>query len=157
MEQYTSASNWNKSHEEIYDEYLDLKLPCRATKKSAGYDFFAPWDFILNPGESIKIPSGIRVLLDEDKVLMCYPRSGLGFKYRLQLDNTTGVIDADYSDSDNEGHIFFKITNDSRDGKTVMVSRGDAFAQGIIMQYFTTEDDNVTTVRNGGMGSTSRQ
>ena len=156
IEQYMSTSNVNKSHEEIYDEYLDLKLPRRATKKSAGYDFFAPWDFTLNPGESIKIPSGIRVILDDDKVLMCYPRSGLGFKYRLQLDNTTGIIDADYSDSDNEGHIFFKITNDGRNGKTVDINRGDAFAQGIIMQYFTTEDDNVTAVRNGGMGSTSK-
>jgi dUTP pyrophosphatase len=156
FEQYMSASNVNKSHEEIYDEYLDLKLPHRATKKSAGYDFFAPWAFTLKPGESIKIPSGIRVLLDDDKVLQCYPRSGLGFKYRLQLDNSVGIIDADYSDSDNEGHIFFKITNDSRNDKTVTINRGDAFAQGIIMQYFITEDDNVTTVRNGGMGSTSK-
>jgi dUTP pyrophosphatase len=89
-------------------------------------------------------------------VLQCYPRSGLGFKYRLQLDNSVGIIDADYSDSDNEGHIFFKITNDSRNDKTVTINRGDAFAQGIIMQYFITEDDNVTTVRNGGMGSTSK-
>ena len=67
------------------------------------------------------------------------------------------IIDADYyNNPDNEGHIFFQITNDSRDSKTVMVNRGDAFAQGIIMQYFTTEDDNVTAARNGGMGSTSK-
>lgn len=155
LNQYTADSIVNKSYKDVCEEYENLKLPRRATKKSAGYDFFAPWDFILGPGETIKIPSGVRVLLDDDKVLMCYPRSGLGFKYRLQLDNTTGVIDADYSDSDNEGHIFFKITNDSRDGKCVMISQGDAFAQGIIMQHFVTEDDNTTAIRNGGFGSTS--
>jgi dUTP pyrophosphatase len=155
-EQYASTSNKPKD-DILLDEYVSIPLPRRATKASAGHDFFAPWDFTLKPGESIKIPSGIRVLLDEDKVLMCYPRSGLGFKYRLQLDNGTGIIDADYSLSDNEGHIFFKLTNDSRDGKTVTVKRGEAFAQGVILQYFVTEDDNVTTKRNGGFGSTTNK
>lgn len=153
-EQYAADSNKPKD-DILLDEYDSLRIPRRATKGSAGYDFFAPWSFTLKPGESIKIPSGIRVLLDEDKVLMCYPRSGLGFKYRLQLDNVTGIIDCDYSESDNEGHIFFKLTNDSRDGKTVTVKRGEAFAQGVILQYFITEDENVTTKRNGGFGSTT--
>jgi len=142
--------------DELLQEYNDIKLPKRATQHSAGYDFFAPFEFQLAPGESIKFPSGIRVLLDPDKVLMCYPRSGLGFKYRLQLDNSVGIIDADYSNSDNEGHIFFKITNDSRDHKTVSIKQGEAFAQGIIMQYFMTEDDNTTEARNGGFGSTTK-
>ena len=155
-EQYASDSNKPKD-DILLDEYDSLRIPRRATKGSAGYDFFAPWSFTLQPGESIKIPSGIRVLLDEDKVLMCYPRSGLGFKYRLQLDNVTGIIDCDYSDSDNEGHIFFKLTNDSRDGKTVTVKRGEAFAQGVILQYFITEDDSTEGIRNGGFGSTTNK
>lgn len=153
-QQYASTSD-KPMGKELLDEYTNIKLPKRATAKSAGYDFFAPQSFILNPGETIKIPSGIRVLLDDDKVLMLYPRSGLGFKYRLQLDNTTGVVDADYSGSDNEGHIFFKITNDGREGRPVCISEGEAFAQGIIMQYFITEDDDSTAIRNGGFGSTS--
>lgn len=154
--QYASDSNKPKD-DILLDEYDSLRIPRRATKGSAGYDFFAPWSFTLQPGESIKIPSGIRVLLDEDKVLMCYPRSGLGFKYRLQLDNVTGIIDCDYSESDNEGHIFFKLTNDSRDGKTVTVKRGEAFAQGVILQYFITEDDSTEGIRNGGFGSTTNK
>ena len=85
--------------------YSGLKLPKRATKCSAGYDIFSPIDFTLEPGETMKIPTGIRVLLDENKFLMIVPRSGLGFKYRLQLDNTVGIIDADYSNSDNEPYI----------------------------------------------------
>lgn len=154
-EQYASVSDKPKD-DILLDEYVSIRLPKRATKGSAGYDFFAPWTFTLKSGETIKIPSGIRVLLDEDKVLQCYPRSGLGFKYRLQLDNSVGIIDSDYSGSDNEGHIFFKITNDSRNGKSVTVNRGEAFAQGIITQYFITEDDNVSTARNGGFGSTDK-
>ena len=154
-EQYASVSDKPKD-DILLDEYVSIRLPKRATKGSAGYDFFAPWTFTLKSGETIKIPSGIRVLLDEDKVLQCYPRSGLGFKYRLQLDNRVGIIDSDYSGSDNEGHIFFKITNDSRNGKSVTVNRGEAFAQGIITQYFITEDDNVSTARNGGFGSTDK-
>lgn len=155
-EQYASTSNITDNNV-LRKEYCAIKTPKRATKKSAGYDFFAPWSFTLKPGETIKIPSGIRVLLDDDKVLKCYPRSGLGFKYRLQLDNSVGIIDADYSDSDNEGHIFFKLTNDSHDDKTVIINQGDAFAQGVITQYFITEDDDVVTVRNGGFGSTSNK
>lgn len=153
-DQYASTSDKPKD-DLLLDEYDSIKIPRRATVGSAGYDFFAPWTFVLAPGQTVKIPSGIRVLLDEDKVLQCYPRSGLGFKYRLQLDNCVGIIDADYSNSDNEGHIFFKLTNDSRDGKVVTVRRGEAFAQGIITQYFKTENDVTDGIRNGGFGSTN--
>jgi len=147
----------NITREEMKQEYDDIKLPQRGTKLSAGYDFFSPVDFSLNVGESIKIPTGVRVKLDEDKVLMCFPRSGLGFKYRLQLDNTVGIVDSDYYYSDNEGHIFIKITNDGKENKTVNVKAGEGFAQGIIMQYFLTEDDNADGIRNGGFSSTDKK
>ena len=142
---------------DLFDEYNDIKIPKRATKGSAGYDFFAPFTFTLEPGETIKIPTGIRVLLDTDKFLAIYPRSGLGFKYRVQLDNTVGIIDSDYSNSDNEGHIFIKITNDSRENKVVTVNKGDGVAQGIITQFFVTDDDNSEGIRNGGFGSTTKK
>ena len=136
----------------IYD---DIILPKRATTGSAGYDFHMPDAVMLKQGETVLIPTGIRVQINDGWVLKLYPRSGLGFKFRLQLDNTVGIIDSDYYYSDNEGHIFFKMTNDSRDGKTVTVNRGDAFAQGIISQYFITDDDDANGVRNGGFGSTN--
>ena len=143
------------SSENPYEEYMDIKLPKRATTGSAGYDFFAPFSFELAPGETIKFATGIRVILDVDKFLGIYPRSGLGFKYRVQLDNTVGIIDSDYSQSDNEGHIFIKLTNDSKSGKAVYIQKGEAVAQGIIQQYFLTENDNADGIRNGGMGSTT--
>lgn len=139
----------------IEETYKNIKLPKRATTGSAGYDFYSPINFELKPGETIKIPTGIRCLMDENWVLQIYPRSGLGFKYRLQLDNTVGIIDSDYSNSDNEGHIFIKITNDSNEGKKVKVDAGSGFAQGIFLPYGITVDDDTDGIRNGGFGSTT--
>lgn len=136
--------------------YEQIKLPKRATAGSAGYDFFSPASFTLQPGKTVKIPTGIRVEMQEEWVLKCYPRSGLGFKYRLQLNNTVGIIDSDYFYSDNEGHIFAKITNDTNEGKTVEIGAGEGFMQGVFVEYGITEDDDVSAVRNGGFGSTSR-
>ena len=138
---------------ELYD---GIRLPRRATAGSAGYDFFAPADITLAPGETIKIPTGVRVWMEPEWVLKCYPRSGLGFKYRLQLNNTVGIIDSDYYYSDNEGHIFAKITNDSNEGKTVELKAGEGFMQGIFAEYGITLDDDATEIRNGGFGSTTK-
>ena len=98
------------------DLYDSITLPKRATSGSAGYDFFAPDSFTLNPNETIKIPTGIRVSIDEGWVLKIYPRSSLGFKYRLTLNNTVGIIDSDYYYAENEGHIFIKMTNSASTG-----------------------------------------
>ena len=142
------------SEEELIQMYETLDLPRRATSGSAGYDFHAPFTFTLNPGETIKIPTGIRVKMEEDWVLKLYPRSGLGFKYRLQMNNTVGIIDSDYYYSENEGHIFIKLTNDSNEGKTLELSQGAGFAQGIFLEYGITVDDDAQGIRNGGFGST---
>lgn len=142
--------------EKLQRIYEEIRLPKRATSGSAGYDFYAPVTFVIRPGETVKIPTGIRVEMEEDWVLKCYPRSGLGFKYRLQLNNTVGIIDSDYFYSDNEGHIFAKLTNDSNEGKTVEIPGGTGFMQGIFVEYGITVDDDATEVRNGGFGSTTK-
>ena len=147
----------DKNDDEIKKIYESLSIPKRATKGSAGYDFYAPFDICLAPGQTIKIPTGIRVYMEENYVLKLYPRSGLGFKYRLQLNNTVGIIDSDYYESDNEGHIFIKITNNTLDGKTIELKCGDAFAQGIFNKYYLAKEDNVNTKRNGGFGSTNEK
>ena len=110
------------SEEEIKEIYDQIKLPKRATRGSAGYDFFSPVDF----------------------------------EFRLQMNNTVGIIDSDYFYSDNEGHIFVKLTNDTNEGKTVSVAQGTGMVQGIFMQYGVTIDDDATEVRNGGFGSTTK-
>ncbi|HIT44114.1 TPA: deoxyuridine 5'-triphosphate nucleotidohydrolase [Candidatus Avacholeplasma faecigallinarum] len=155
LEQFLQSFD-NKSNEEISSIYNDIKLPLRATKGSAGYDFYAPFDISLKPGQTIKIPTGIRVNMLDNYVLKLYPRSGLGFKYRLQLNNTVGIIDSDYYYSDNEGHIFAKITNDSNEGKEIFIAKGTGFMQGIFVEYGITYDDDATEIRNGGFGSTTK-
>lgn len=156
FEQFKSAFD-NLEESEIKKIYDNLKLPKRATKGSAGYDFYAPFKITLKPGETIKVPTGIRAYMDINWVLKLYPRSGLGFKYRLQLNNTVGIIDSDYYYSDNEGHIFAKITNDSNEGKTVEIEAGTGFMQGIFVEYGITFDDDATEIRNGGFGSTTKK
>ena len=142
--------------EEVQKIYGDIRLPQRATSGSAGYDFFSPVDFTLQPGETVKIPTGIRVEMEPNWVLKCYPRSGLGFKFRLQMNNTVGIIDSDYFYSDNEGHIFAKLTNDTNEERTVALKAGTGFMQGIFVEYGITFDDDVTDIRNGGLGSTTK-
>ena len=136
--------------------YNMIKLPKRATIGSAGYDIFAPYDITIPPKDTAKVPTGIRVILDDDKFLAIYPRSGLGFKYKMQLYNGVGIVDCDYYGSDNEGHIWAKFYNDSPDGKTIVIKQGEAMCQGIIQQYFKTEDDVADGVRFGGFGSTTK-
>ena len=136
------------------DIYDSIELPTRSTKGSAGYDFKAPFTYTLEPGEEIKIPTGIRCYMPENMVLFIVPRSGLGAKNRLQLNNTTAVIDRDYYYSSNEGHIMLHIINDSRNLKPLTVEAGKGFCQGIFLNYFTTADDSSNGIRDGGFGST---
>lgn len=142
---------------EYKDIYDSLVLPKRGTRGSAGYDFFSPIAFSLKPNETIKIPTGIRVYMEDGWVLKCYPRSGLGFKYRLQLNNTVGIIDSDYYNSSNEGHMFAKITNDTNEEKEVTISKGEGFMQGIFVEYGITFDDEANEIRDGGFGSTTKK
>lgn len=144
------------TEEEIVDIYDNIKLPKRATSGSAGYDFYAPIDIILPANQTVKLPTGISCQMNKNWVLKIYPRSGLGFKYRMQLNNTVGIIDSDYFYSDNEGHIMAKITNDTNEDKNIIVESGNGFMQGIFVEYGITDDDDADGVRNGGFGSTTK-
>lgn len=159
FEQFKKAMANVKSNffkEDIVSIYDKINLPRRATKGSAGYDFFLPFSIKLSPGETISIPSGIKVFISEGWVLKLYPRSGLGFKFRLQLDNTVGIIDSDfYNNPTDEGHIIIKLTNNSLDGKELHLHSNSAYAQGIFVEYGITVDDEAIAIRKGGMGSTS--
>ena len=141
--------------EEIRRIYEGIRLPARATAGSAGYDLYTPVAMTIRPGETMKIPTGIRVEMNDGWVLAVFPRSSLGFKYRLQLNNTVGIIDSDYFYSDNEGHIFAKITNDSNEDKTLIIPADTGFMQGIFVEYGITVDDEASEIRNGGFGSTT--
>lgn len=136
--------------------HCTIELPSRKTSGSAGYDFKCPFDIELKPGESIKVPTGIRCRICDGWALKLYPRSSLGFRYRMQLDNTVGIIDSDYFYSSNEGHIIAKICNDSKDDKILSIKSGDSFIQGIFERYGITVADDAEGIRDGGFGSTGR-
>ena len=149
-EQWKSDVKYAANKVEVYN---DIVVPTRKTSRSAGYDFYAPYDFTLLPGSKTVIPTGIKVELDSDKVLFIAPRSSIGIKYNITMCNTIGIIDSDYYNNiDNEGHIFIAIKNNGN--KDFHCKKGDRFAQGVILSFFTTEDDNTTKVRTGGIGST---
>lgn len=142
------------SHDELEELYEDiLVLPERSSIDSAGHDFVLTEDITLNPGESVEIATGIRAKIKKGWVLLLVPRSGLGSNFRLQLNNTIGVIDGDYYEAKNEGHIRATITNDSNEDKVLKLKAGDRFIQGFFVPYGITEGDNVTAVRTGGYGS----
>lgn len=142
------------SEDDIKFLYDVLPLPTRATTGSAGYDFKSPVGFNIKPGESVKIPTGIKAHIAPGWFLGCVPRSGLGFKYEVRLANTFGVIDSDYFFSKNEGHIFVKLHNGDPNKQTVSICRGDGIFQAMFLPFGITNDDNVDGVRDGGFGST---
>ena len=145
------------SNKTIREMYINLKLPKRATKHSAGYDFFAPFSFPLPYGKNIKIPTGIKSQIDDGYVLMEFIRSSVGFKYGVSLSNGTGIIDGDYyNNENNEGQIFIKLSNnDSTIKRDLSINKGEAFCQGIFLPYGITIDDDADGVRKGGIGSTN--
>lgn len=159
-----TIQNSNDSNHEITEEVIDkfirecydkIIIPKRATIGSAGYDFSAPVSFIIPKGlDSVTIPTGIRCKMNPGYVLSIYPRSGLGFKHRVSLDNTVGIIDQDYYNSDNEGHIMIKLHSEK---DNINIDLSTSFAQGIFTRYYLAEEDEVTTIRNGGFGSTSNK
>ena len=140
----------------LMEAHKNIRLPERATSGSAGYDFFSPFEFSVEPGQTVTFPTGIRCRMKEGWVLFLFTRSSLGLKYRFQLDNSVAVIDYDFFFSENEGHIMAKFTNDGREGKVVHIEPGKAYMQGVFVKFGITVNDNVTQKRNGGIGSTDK-
>ena len=125
---------------ELYESYL---LPRRSTVHAAAYDFFALSDYTLKPGEIKKIPTGVKVIMEPDDVLLLLDRSSMGFKYNVRFCNQVGVIDADYYDNeDNNGHMWICIQNEGT--KDYKIKKGDKMCQGMFVKYLKTDDDDDT-------------
>ena len=141
--------------EAAQNSYKKILLPKRATKGSAGYDFYAPCDISIWPKASLCVPTGIRVRIDDGWMLAVFPRSGLGFRYKLCLANTVGIIDSDYYEANNEGHIMLKLVNGSE--KHLDLRAGSAIAQGIFLPIGFAVEEEIGETRQGGLGSTSEK
>lgn len=137
----------------LYDEY---NLPKRATMFSAGYDFYAIKDYVIHPGEVVKIPTGVKVCMNDDEMFCLFVRSSMGFKYNVRLTNQVGIIDKDYyGNSDNDGHMWVSLQNHGN--KDFIINKGDAFCQGVFMKYLVTDDDVSSGIRMSGFGSTNKE
>lgn len=147
---YPDMANHEENIQNIYDE---IKMPKRATEGSAGYDFHIPFTGFVDKKVDLTIPTGIRCIMEPGWVLMLFPRSGLGFKYGVALKNTVGIVDSDYANAENEGHIMVKLTAD----QNKVLEADSAFAQGIFLPFGITVDDEADGVRTGGFGSTDKQ
>ncbi len=139
---------------ELYNSY---SLPKRSTKYSAGYDFFSLYDFILKPGEIKKIPTGVKICMNEDEMLMLVVRSSMGFKYNVRMCNQIGIFESDYYNNiNNEGHAWLKLQNEG--DKDYIVKKGDAICQGIFTKFLTVDnEEKIINERKGGLGSTNKE
>ena len=138
---------------DLYNNYI---LPKRATKYSAGYDFLAINDITIKPGEIVKIPTGYKAKFNNDEALLLMMRSGLGFKYNLRFTNQIGLIESDYYNNEsNEGHMWVSIQNEGKE--EITIKKNTAYCQSVFIKFLITDDDNVTNIRKGGLGSTDRR
>ena len=149
-EMFKSAVTTYYSRDDVYlqNRYSQIikHLPKRATSQSAGYDICSPIDVTVDPNiGSTVVPLGIRSSFKAGWVLLIVPRSGLGFKYGLSLDDTIAVIDSDY-----EGQIMLKL----HASRHLEIKAGDKIAQGIFMPFGLVEGDEINERGTGGFGST---
>jgi dUTP pyrophosphatase len=140
----------------INHAYKMVSFPTRATKGSAAYDIATPYTITIPPQSMVMFPTGLKACVAHGQFLAIVPRSSTGIKCHCVLANTIGVIDSDYFDNPkNEGHIFVALYNMSNE--TVVFEEGKNVVQGLFLDYHKTDDDVVTTKRNGGIGSTDEK
>lgn len=138
---------------EIIEIYENIKLPKRKTMFSAGHDMSIPFYAMIESGDTLKIPTGIKCEIDKDYVMLIFPRSSLGIKKNMYITNTIPVIDADYFEADNEGHIFLCIKNGG--DKVLELNNGDSIVQAIFLPYGVADEEEILDKRVGGIGSTN--
>lgn len=154
MEQWMLDFNW-EMHEVYYDS---VKLPKRQTKGSAGYDIASPMRLIIEPGEQVVIPSGIRAVFSDEELktwhLEVFAGQACQSGEGLNITNQVEIINADHFQGENEGDILLALKNTSR--KIIDIAQGERICQGIFKIHGLTTDDDAEGHRSGGVGSTGR-
>jgi len=138
-----------KDDRELYNNY---QVPDRNSKYSAGYDFYLIENIIINPGETLKIPTGIKSYMQSNEVLFLIVRSSTGCKYNVRMMNQVGVVDKDYyNNKSNEGHLFVFLQNQS--SEQFILNANTKYIQGVFTYYLLADNDNVEDERIGGFDS----
>ena len=133
--------------------FMEIELPMRKTCFSAGYDICAACNVLIEPGEVVLVPTGIKSYMQDDEYLAIHIRSSLAIKYKLALINSTGIIDKDYYNNiENDGHIMIGLINHGN--QPFQIDKGARIAQGIFCKYLIADQDTNKNVRIGGIGRT---
>ncbi|OQK15427.1 deoxyuridine 5'-triphosphate nucleotidohydrolase [Methyloprofundus sedimenti] len=135
----------------------EIPMPGYATDGSAGIDLRAclDADVILQPGETILIPTGIALHINDPQLAaVLLPRSGLGHKHGIVLGNLVGLIDSDY-----QGQVFVSCWN--RGQQAFIVKIAERIAQMVFVPVVQADFEVVTEFRQtdrgeGGFGHTGR-
>ena len=131
-------------------------IPTYGSEYSAGADLYAciEQEVTILPGETKLIKTGLAIEVPVGYGAFIYARSGLASKRGLAPANKVGVVDADYySNEGNDGNIGFRLLNLGSTPYEIKV--GDRIGQGVFIKYGTIKDDNTTSTRTGGFGSTN--
>ena len=131
----------------------EVKLPTRSTVGAMAYDFYANNDYIVRPKEICKIWTDVKAEMNQNEGLILNVRSSMGGKFMLA--NSQGWIDGDYyGNIETDGNIGVFLINIS--DEIQYIYKGDRIAQGMFVNFLITDDDEVTTERKGGFGSTGK-
>ena len=145
--------------------FKDAELPLIATGGSAGadlkaylYDETLPNEkitkIVIQPNQKVKIHTGLAFQLPQGTAMLLLPRSSMGIKKSLVLQNTIGLLDCDYT---GECLIFLKNIGD----EPVEIENGERLVQALIVPYIKpnyveVEELNKTERGAGGFGSSGR-
>lgn len=151
----------------------DAKMPTYAHLTDAGMDIYLTEDVVIHPGETVLIPTGIKVALPLGYELQVRPKSGRSLKSKLRIANTPGTIDAGYRDEigiicDNIDPVIRSADIDENGrlynvlwGSDIMLSKGEKIAQLVLSEVPKAvfyEVEAVSAIENdgrkGGFGST---
>lgn len=146
-------------------------LPTYANDGDAGMDIYSCADILVHPGESVLVPTGLKMAIPYGYEVQIRPRSGISFKTPLRVPNSPGTIDCGYRDEVNVIIYNASIREDASDEHpftlkdkgckhgTYLISRGDRIAQMVIakVEYADLQVcgnvKDIGTDRGGGFGS----
>lgn len=167
----------------VIEENIPYNLPVRKTKGSAAYDIEAIEDIVIPSKTKLLcdlnkkledreytldelnsltkgyrptiVRTGMKVKMPDNYVCILIPRSSTALKYWMQLGNSLGCIDADfYSNPENDGEMGFIFVNNLP--VDIKIKKGEIIGQALIIKRENvTDEEEVTTTRTGGYGSTT--
>jgi len=106
-------------------------LPTKAHPHDAGFDISSNEDIIINPGDKYCVSTGIAISFPNDCYCRVAPRSGLAFKYGIDV--LAGVIDYQYTDE-------IKVILINHGKNDFNIKKGDRIAQLIFEKIYTPID-----------------